>query len=66
MRVYETLAHVTNPNARFAGISLNTSGLTASEAEALAKRLEREHSLVVFDPMRFGLERGVDAILGSC
>lgn len=66
MRVYETLAHVTNPKARFAGISLNTATLNASEAEALARGIESEHGLVVFDPMRFGIERAVDAIIAAC
>lgn len=66
MRVYETLATVTNANARFVAISLNTASLDLAAAEALAAELEAEHGLVVFDPMRFGIKRAVDAVVSSC
>jgi uncharacterized NAD-dependent epimerase/dehydratase family protein len=66
MKIYETLAHVTNPKARFAAISLNTSAMGDAEAKALALQLEREHELVAFDPLRFGLERALDAVLSTC
>jgi uncharacterized NAD-dependent epimerase/dehydratase family protein len=64
MAVYLSLARVTNPAARFVGISLNTSGMPEAEALALAARLGAEHGLPMMDPMRFGVDRVVDAALG--
>ena len=64
MDTYLRLARVTNPDARFVGISLNTSSLSATEAAAIAASLEAQHSLPVMDPMRFGVEKVVDRALG--
>jgi uncharacterized NAD-dependent epimerase/dehydratase family protein len=60
-----TLARRTNPAVRAAGISLNTSTITADEAEASMAALSREHGLPVADPLRPGpaLARLVDACL---
>ncbi len=60
------LARRTNAAVRCAGVSLNTAGLSADEAEALIARRSREWQLPVADPMRGGpsFERLVDACLG--
>ncbi|WP_016745478.1 DUF1611 domain-containing protein [Rhizorhabdus wittichii] len=60
------LARRTNAAVRCAGVSLNTAGLPADEAEALIARRSREWELPVADPMRGGpnFERLVDACLG--
>ncbi|TPE63731.1 DUF1611 domain-containing protein [Sandaracinobacter neustonicus] len=63
METYLSLARVTNPDARFVGISLNTSGLSEVEANALAASLEAQHGLPVMDPLRFGTERVVEQAL---
>ena len=63
MATYVSLARVTNPDAHFVGISLNTSGLSDTEAKALAASLEAQHGLPVMDPLRFGVERVVDQTL---
>lgn len=64
MDTYLRLARVTNPDVRFVGISLNTSGLSEAEANAIAASLEAQHGLPVMDPMRFGVEKVVDRALG--
>jgi uncharacterized NAD-dependent epimerase/dehydratase family protein len=65
MDVYLALARVTNPKARFVGISLNTSGMPEAEALDVATRLAAEHGMPVMDPMRFGVDQVVDAALGA-
>lgn len=59
-------ARLTNPAVRCAGVSLNTAGLPAEEAEALIARSADKWGLPVADPMRPGpaLDRLVDACLG--
>lgn len=59
------LARRTNPAVRCAGISLNTSRMTAHDAEALLEAESRRLGLPVVDPMRAGppLQRLVDACL---
>jgi uncharacterized NAD-dependent epimerase/dehydratase family protein len=59
MRLYLEAARITNADARFVAISLNTSALPESEARALAERTQREHGLPVLDPMRFGVDAAV-------
>lgn len=51
MRQYLTAARVTNGEARFVGISLNTSGLTAGARRETLAAVEREFGLPVVDPM---------------
>lgn len=63
MDLYVQLARVTNPAARFVGISLNTSALDQEIAEDLAAALEREHGLPCFDPLRFGLESAIERMM---
>ncbi|WP_447758803.1 DUF1611 domain-containing protein [Sphingopyxis fribergensis] len=58
-------AQLTNPEARCAGVSLNTAGLTAAEAARAISGLERDWGVPVADPIRGGdaFERLVDACL---
>ena len=57
MDIYRTLARVTNREARFVAISLNTGGLEDNIARETALEIERRHDLPCFDPLRFGIER---------
>jgi uncharacterized NAD-dependent epimerase/dehydratase family protein len=57
MRQYLTAARVTNRQARFIGISLDTSGLNEAEREEVCDRLEGQFDLPVIDPMRDGAAR---------
>lgn len=59
MDLYRTLATLTNPAARFAAISLNTSSFPEEEAQRIAAALEAEHGLPCFDPIRFGVDAAV-------
>jgi D-glutamate N-acetyltransferase len=54
MSQYLTAARVTNREARFVGISLNTSSLGAPERERLMAALAGEFGLPVIDPMQGG------------
>jgi uncharacterized NAD-dependent epimerase/dehydratase family protein len=65
MAVYRTLAQVTNPDARFVAIALNTSSLAEDEARAVALSLEQEHGLPCFGPLRFGVDAAASAILAA-
>jgi len=56
-------ARLTNPNARFVGISLNTKHMARREAEALCRRLEDAHGLPCTDPVAMGVEPIVDNLL---
>jgi uncharacterized NAD-dependent epimerase/dehydratase family protein len=51
MRQYLTAAHVTNSGARFVGISLNTSALSAAQRRETIAAAEQEFALPVVDPM---------------
>jgi len=63
MRSYLDAAHITNPNARFVGISLNTSRMDEDAARAELAALEARHGLPCFDPLRFGLDVLIDKVL---
>lgn len=63
MDIYVSLARVTNPDAKFVAIALNTSSLDEEAARALAARLEADHGLPVFDPIRFGVDAAVERIV---
>lgn len=54
MELYLPLAQLTNANTRFVGISLNTNGLSLSDAESAIKVAEDETGLPAADPMRGG------------
>jgi uncharacterized NAD-dependent epimerase/dehydratase family protein len=60
--VYETLARVTNPEARTVAISINTGTMDEAAAREEAARLAGEHGLPCFDPLRFGIEQAVAAL----
>lgn len=56
-------ARLTNPQVKFAGISVNTKALNDADAQACMKDLESEHGLPAVDPFRTGVDRLVDALL---
>lgn len=56
------MARLTNPDAHFVAISVNTSQLTASEAEKCLAEIEAEFALPAVDPFRQGVSRIVDAL----
>jgi uncharacterized NAD-dependent epimerase/dehydratase family protein len=55
-------ARLTNSNARFAAISVNTSQLTEEEAEKYLAEVEAEFAIPAVDPFRQGVGRIVDAL----
>ena len=55
-------AKLTNPNAKFVGISVNTSKLDPEAAESYLKQTEQKTGLVTVDPVRQGVSRLVDSI----
>ncbi|MFM2481043.1 N-acetyltransferase DgcN [Celerinatantimonas sp. YJH-8] len=58
-----TMARLTNPAAKFVGISVNTSKLSEKDAFALMEKLEAEYGLPTIDPFRQGVARIVDNML---
>jgi uncharacterized NAD-dependent epimerase/dehydratase family protein len=54
MEQYLCAARLTNRSARFAGISLNTSGLDEGTRSAVMRELELKFALPVIDPIRGG------------
>ena len=56
------LARRTNPAAVCVGISLNTSEMSEEEARKYAANLEKETGLPCTDPVRWGVEKIVDAL----
>ncbi|MFB9136192.1 DUF1611 domain-containing protein [Vibrio sp. AK197] len=54
---------LTNPNVQFVGVSINTSGLSESEALDYMDKVESEIGLPVVDPFRQGVSRIVDKLL---
>ena len=57
------VAALTNPEARFVGVALNTSKLSRVDAEALITRTTRELGLPCCDPVRTGVDAIVDEML---
>ena len=55
-------ARLTNPNAQFVGISVNTVDLSASDSEAVLQKYAAEFQLPCVDPVRTGVEPIVDRI----
>ncbi|MCL2899557.1 N-acetyltransferase DgcN [Brenneria tiliae] len=55
-------AHLTNPKARFVGISVNTAALSEADALQLMADLEKKFGLPVVDPFRQGVGRIVDQL----
>lgn len=62
MPPYVQAARLTNPNARFIGISLNTAELSESDADSLLKRTEQLMGMPCVDPIRTGVARLVAAL----
>lgn len=55
-------AKLTNPDAEFVGISVNTSGLGTEEGDAYLKKLEKEFGLPAVDAFRTGVKPIVDRL----
>jgi len=55
-------AYLTNSNARFVGIAVNTSALRDAEATAWLAKTEQEYGLPSVDPFRTGVGPIVDAL----
>ena len=68
MDLYLPLARQVNPATRFAGISLNTGGMTDREAADALLAAKAQTGLPAADPLRGGsaMERLVDACLAHC
>jgi uncharacterized NAD-dependent epimerase/dehydratase family protein len=56
-------ARLTNPAVKFVGVSINTSGLSESDAMAYMDKVESDIGLPVVDPFRQGVARIVDKLL---
>lgn len=56
-------ARLTNPAARLAGVSLNTSGLDAESRARLISDIERRMHMPCFDPLKTSLEGVVNRVL---
>jgi uncharacterized NAD-dependent epimerase/dehydratase family protein len=65
IEAYEVAARLTNPNAKVAGISLNTSQLKEKEALALIKTYESKYHLPCFDPVLTGVDSFVETLLNG-
>ena len=57
-------ARITNPNCVWAGISVNTSGLSDDERNAYLADLESQYKLPCVDPVATGMARIADQLLG--
>ncbi|UXI02664.1 N-acetyltransferase DgcN [Photobacterium sp. TY1-4] len=57
-----TAARLTSPQARFVGISLNTSALDETDALTLCRQWEQDYQLPVTDPIRFGVASIVEKL----
>jgi uncharacterized NAD-dependent epimerase/dehydratase family protein len=55
-------ARLTNPDAKFVGIAVNTSKMSEEEANAYLQTTEQKHGLVTVDPVRQGVARIVDQL----
>ena len=62
---YLAAARLTNPAARFAGVSLNTSQLEEQAALRATTDVEKRVSLPCCDPIRHGVAAIVDRILSN-
>jgi uncharacterized NAD-dependent epimerase/dehydratase family protein len=62
---YLELARLTNRDAKFVGVSLNTSGLEESARAVALRRVEAETGLAAADPIATGTGALVDALLGG-
>jgi len=62
MELNLTMARITNPDAKFVGISVNTSQLSEADAKAYLAKVEAEFNLPAVDPFREGVSRIVEAL----
>ena len=62
MPPYLSAARLTNPNARFVGISLNTSAMSELQARDILSRTSQSFGLPCVDPLRTGVDPIVDAL----
>ncbi len=62
---YLQAARLTSPACRLAGVSLNTRGLDPEAARRLIAEVEDRLSVVGTDPLRFGVSRLVERLLGD-
>lgn len=53
-------ASITNPNVKVAGITINTSSVSETEASDICRNLSHELGLPVVDPLRHGVQSVVD------
>ena len=60
----EEAARLTNPAARCVGVSLNTKGMDAAEADAVARAIADAFGLPCVDPIRHGSAPIVDRLAG--
>jgi uncharacterized NAD-dependent epimerase/dehydratase family protein len=58
------VAWLTNPQAKFVGVAVDTSRLSEKEAGDYLQRIEKELGLVTVDPVRNGVARIVDQMIG--
>ncbi len=65
IEAYTGLARLTNPDARVAGISLNTSSMSAAEAERALREAEDATGLPAVDSVRTGVARLVNALVSG-
>ena len=63
---YLAAARVTNPEARFVGVSLNTADLGAAEAERVLRETSERLDLPCVDPMRTGVGYIVEELESLC
>jgi uncharacterized NAD-dependent epimerase/dehydratase family protein len=59
---YLAAARLTNPKARFVGVSLNTSGMSEAEAKVTLRNTAQSMGLPCVDPIRTGVEPIVAAL----
>ncbi|WP_028916743.1 DUF1611 domain-containing protein [Pseudoxanthomonas sp. J35] len=62
--LYLAVARLTNPQARLAAVSLNTSALDEAAAREALEQAERELGVPAFDPMRTAHGRVIASIVG--
>ncbi len=65
MQTYLQAAHLTNPQSKFIGISLNTSSLSEKSAKDIIKETEQIYNLPCTDPYRLGVENIVDYLVNT-
>jgi uncharacterized NAD-dependent epimerase/dehydratase family protein len=59
---YLAAARLTNPKARFVGVSLNTSRMSEAEAQVTLRDMAQSTGLPCVDPIRTGVESIVAAL----